>query len=572
MIDPELARTAPVMPEEPREDSTRPAWQSCWPAIAIVTLVAVLLPLRALMHAAGPAMEEGFMLVLPDRVVHGAIPNKDFLWLYGPGGLWVLAAVYKVFATHLVVERLVGLTQIVGMAIGAAALVRWWGRWVAVSAVLLSVMFVMPTLLLTAIPWTGGAALALASVVALVQARSHSGADDLRRANRWAFAGGVLAACALLYRIDLALALVLAGSAALWGLPRVPVKRALIGLGIGLVPYLVHIVVAGPGTVWRGMLIDPIFHLRSGRGLPVPPNPDHLEGIAKVIVFVDRWWPLPRLSIPQQLFAWFVLLALLAVALVGAGIWAVRRAPNAFRPRVLLAGALFGLGMFPQAVQRADSAHLAWVSAVVVILVPAAIAEVAIMLRPSWSLARVGVVAGVSVIVVTSLLLPTFTARRYIALVQDSFDLPKTIAITRHGRTFYVGDDPSFAHSIESLLDAVERDVKPGSRVIVGNTDLRRVPNVDSFLYYLLPRYEPGTAFVEFEPGLTNRRGTPLTGEMRRADAFIASDRWLVGWEEPNTSMKPGDPGPGEVLRDEFCLKEDFGNGYKLFLRCTATG
>jgi hypothetical protein len=153
-------------------------------------------------------------------------------------------------------------------------------------------------------------------------------------------------------------------------------------------------------------------------------------------------------------------------------------------------------------------------------------------------------------------------------LVQDSFNLPKTIAITRHGRTFYVGSDSSFAHSIESLLDAVERDVKPGSRIIVGNTDLRRVPNVDSFLYYLLPKYEPGTSFVEFEPGLTNRRGTPLTGEMRRADAFIASDRWLAAWEEPNTSMKPGDPGPGEVLRERFCLKEDFGNGFKLFLRC----
>jgi len=515
-------------------------------------------------------MEEGFMLVLPDQVLHGAIPNRDFLWLYGPGGLWVLAAVYKVFATHLVVERIVGLIQIAGMAIGAAALVRWWGRWVAVSAVLLSVLFVLPTLLLTAIPWTGGAAIALASVVALIQVRHVTGSGNDVRAKRWAFAGGMLAAFAMLYRIDLALALALAGAAALWRLPRATVKRAVIGLAIGLVPYVVHLVLAGPGTVWRGMLIDPIFHLRSGRSLPIPPNPDHLEGIAQVIVLFDRSWPLPRLSIPQQLFAWFMLLGLLAIALVALGAWAVRRAPEAFRPRVLLAGALFGLGMFPQALQRADSAHLAWVSAVVVVLVPAAITELVSMLRPSWSLARVGPVAGLSVILATSLLLPTFTARRYITLVQDSFDLPKTIAITRHGRTFYVPDDPALAHSIESLLDAVAQDVKPGSRIIVGNTDLRRVPNVDSFLYYLLPEYEPGTFSVEFEPGLTNRRGTPLTREMRRADAFIASDRWLVGWSEPNTSMKPGDPGPGAVLRDEFCLHGDFGSGYKLFLRCAA--
>jgi hypothetical protein len=206
------------------------------------------------------------------------------------------------------------------------------------------------------------------------------------------------------------------------------------------------------------------------------------------------------------------------------------------------------------------------------VLVPAAIAEVASIRRPAWSLSRVGLIAGVSVIVATSLLLPTFTARRYIALVQDSFDLPKTIAITRHGRTFYIGNDSALARSIESLLAAVAREVKPGSRVIVGNTDMRRVPYVDSFLYYLLPEYKPGTQFVEFEPGLTNRRGTPLTNEMRRADAFISSDRWLLGWEEPNASMKPGDPGPGEVLRDEFCEHGDFGSGYKLFLRCAAPG
>jgi hypothetical protein len=54
---------------------------------------------------------------------------------------------------------------------------------------------------------------------------------------------------------------------------------------------------------------------------------------------------------------------------------------------------------------------------------------------------------------------------------------------------------------------------------------------------------------------------------MQHADAFIASDRWLT-WDEPNTSMKPGARGPAEVLRERFCLQEDFGSGYKLFLPC----
>src|SRR5438067_8669343 len=128
VIDPAHVRHDPAAPVVPgsADSSMLTARRTGWPTIIIVTLVALLLPLRAALHAAGPAMEEGFMLVLPDRVLHGAIPNRDFLWLYGPGALWVLAAVYKVFGTHLLVERIAGLIQIAGMALGAAALVRWW--------------------------------------------------------------------------------------------------------------------------------------------------------------------------------------------------------------------------------------------------------------------------------------------------------------------------------------------------------------------------------------------------------------------------------------------------------------
>ncbi len=241
---------------------------------------------------------------------------------------------------------------------------------------------------------------------------------------------------------------------------------------------------------------------------------------------------------------------------------------TAFRPRVLLAGALFGLGTFPQALQRADSAHFAWVSGIVVVLVPAAIVEAVAGLRPGWPRPRLGLAAGAAVIIASSLLFPTYTARRYVSLVQDSFAKSDTIPITNDGRTFYVGSDPSFAHSIESLLAAVDHDVKPGSRVIVGNSNLTVTPYVDTFLYYLLPRLVPGTYFIEFEPGLTNGRGTRLTQDMQHADVFIASDRWL-SWNEPNASMKPGDPRPGQVLRQDFCLKDNFGNGYKLYLRCS---
>ncbi len=71
------------------------------------------------------------MLVFPEQVLHGAIANRDFLHLYGPGSLWVLAAVYKVFGTRLVVERLFGLLQEIGIVFGVFLIARHWGRRVA---------------------------------------------------------------------------------------------------------------------------------------------------------------------------------------------------------------------------------------------------------------------------------------------------------------------------------------------------------------------------------------------------------------------------------------------------------
>src|SRR3981189_2370506 len=84
-------------------------------------LVVVLLPMRGLWRAPGPPMEEGFMLVFPEEVLHGAIPNRDFLHLYGPGSLWALAGTFKVFGTSLLTERLFGLAQQVAIVFGGDA-------------------------------------------------------------------------------------------------------------------------------------------------------------------------------------------------------------------------------------------------------------------------------------------------------------------------------------------------------------------------------------------------------------------------------------------------------------------
>jgi hypothetical protein len=542
-----------------------------WATVAAVAAIAAafLLPAWYLFRAPGPHMEEGFMLVFPDRVLHGGVPNKDFLHLYGPGSLWVLAGFFKAFGTRIEVERLVALAQLLGLAAAVALLLRLWGRWVALAGGLLVALFALPSLGFTAWPWVGAVALGLGALVALLQARTDDARGDRpRAAARWAVTGGVLAGVALLYRIDLGPALVLAGIAVLWGLRAPLIRRAVVGAAVGVSPYLLHLVVAGPGNVWNGTIVDP--GLRATRGLPVPPDPSGLKGIAGTAVLEERSWPLPKLAYSQQLFAWFMALLVVTVFLLAVALWRTRRDPGALRTRALLASALFTVGVLPQALQRADSTHLGWVSAVAVAVLPAAIAEVVWGLRPRWSTARVGLLAGAVVLVATCLILPSYTARRYAGFVQDSFTNTSGSFTIRHaGRAFYVRDEVE-ATNIRKLLRAADRVRRPGDRLIVGTADLRRTPYDDSVFYYLLPDYEPGTYFIEMEPAITNRNGTELTDELRRADVVILAERWL-NWNEPNDSMKPGDPRPNEVLRREFCENGTFG-GYHLLVRCGGGG
>ncbi|MCU1497819.1 MAG: hypothetical protein JWM47_1772, partial [Acidimicrobiales bacterium] len=144
-----------------------------WRTVAAVAVVAVVfgLPLRALFRYQGPPMEEGFMLVFPEQVLNGRVPHRDFLHLYGPGSLWALAAWYKVVGVSLTAERLFGLAQLGGIVFGVMALVRPWGRRVAVASGVLGALLTTTAIGLTALAWNGAVALAVASLWVGLRAR-----------------------------------------------------------------------------------------------------------------------------------------------------------------------------------------------------------------------------------------------------------------------------------------------------------------------------------------------------------------------------------------------------------------
>jgi hypothetical protein len=529
-----------------------------WGPAAVVVLVACSLPLRGLWRAPGPPMEEGFMLVFPWLVNHGWVPNRDFLHLYGPGSLWVLAGLYRVFGTTIEVERAVGFVQQLGVAFGVFALLRPWGRTIAAAGAVMAAVIVVPPIGLTALAWVGAVAFGLWSLhFAFGCQGSRQGVSPGTQKRGREVAAGVLAAAALLYRPDLAVAVGLAAIAVR------PTRRMVVAFAAGLSPYLVHLATAGPGAVFKGLFLEPVFELRGGRRLPLPPSWHDFDGfLQRAGRLVEPRWPLPAPPSPAQLTLWLGLLAVTIVVLIAAGVARKRRLGD---PR-LLAMALFAAGLLPQAIQRADSTHLAWVSCVPLGFLPAAVAE--LLRGRRWPTTAIAALAPIAA---TLVLVPHFTWRTY----ADYATPGETHAIERNGRTFYYGR-PDAVRAVNDLLHEVDRTAEPGDTLFVGTGDLRKTPYSEAFLYYLLPELRPATRFIEMDPGVANAEGSGMAEEIARADIVILSSI-RDDWVEPNDSRRFGPDEPNRVVAEQFCLVGSYGEGlfghglYELYRRCDRT-
>ncbi len=401
----------------------------------LLVLAFVALPVRGLYRATGSSMEEGFMLVFPNLVRQGRVPNVDFLHLYGPGSLDVLALWYRVFGYTLEAERTFGLLQHVGIIFGMYALTRAWGRVSAVGAACITALLIMTPIGLSALAWHGAVALALWAIVFAVRA-TRTG-----RSRHWVIAG-VLAGLALTFRPDIVLAIGAALAFAVWSSRRVGLKPLVIGAAVGLLPLWIHLVVAGPWNVFEGIVLDPVFHLRAGRELPRPPSWGVVDGALQAVAEgAPPWWRLPAPKASPT-----------AVPLVlRRGHHRHRRAADrgggsddaATPPRatfVLLAAGLFGLGILPQALQRPDSTHLAWVAVVSWPLLAVALTELGQRRWPDRT--RVMQIGGVALVGLLMLVVaPFYTYRHYLLHTRVSAgNLPVPFLVERDGRRFWFGD------------------------------------------------------------------------------------------------------------------------------------
>ena len=532
-------------------------------ALAVLAMLAfAFLPVRGLLRAPGSSMEEAFMLVFPRLVQQGQIPNVDFLHLYGPGALHVLAGWYGVFGYTLEAERAFGLLQNLGIIIAMYALTRPWGRTAAVGASVIASLLVMTPIGLAALAWHGAVALALWSTVFAIRAR-HT-----QSPRTWAIAG-LLAGFALSFRPDIIIATVAALLAAGWAVRRVALKPVVIGGVVGLIPMWVHLVLAGPVATIEGIVIDPVFRLRPGRELPSPPSFNRIDGALQAIAeAVPPTWPIPAPAANHQLFFWFFAVIAVAIA-VPAVAWQRRRRHGATAHLDLLVVAgVFGLAILPQAMQRPDSTHLAWVAMVSWPLLAALVTHLSIK-----RLGRLSVLSGTAAVLVLMIVVsPFYTYRYYLLHTRVAVgDLPLPFLVEREDRKFWFGN-PEVANALIAMIPELEALSEPGDRLIVGTADLSRTVYSDVSIYFLFPELDPGTFFIEMDPGLADAENSGLAQDIESSDFLVLTNFWS-GWLEPNTSVKRQSQEHNQAVADNFCLVAQYeSNLLMLFERCEGGG
>ena len=522
------------------------------------------------------------MLVFPERVLAGDIPNKDFLHLYGPGSLWVLAGVYKVFGTQLVVERLFALLAAdrhrarhvrAGPVLGPdrrALLRRDRARHHRAADRAHRARL-------------GRRRRARAPRPARDAARpAHGcGTDAERRRCGWALVGGILVAASRSSSGSTSSSR--SGSALLaawWGTDR----RFKLRLAHRLrdrrrrLPRA-HRDGRARQRRSRAWSSQPVFDLRGGRRLPVPPPWDHFDGfLQKSGAIMPGHWPLPALATSAQLTVWFF------AAARGRGVPRRRRrsGPCArtaarFQARVLLAVALFSLGHGPpgDAAGRLRALRLGQLRAVRV-RCPSRCSSSCAAARRSWS----------------------FRRQRGPQPARGAFarDDPRDPAVHRRGRTRTTsrrrsagtGSCSRSSTTAGPSTTAARRSRRPRRELLAevpegrasratGSSSARRTcarrRSRRRTSTTCSPSYPPATYYIEMDPGVANAKGSGLASDLALAPTSRSCPaRGTTGTSRTTRASSAPTRRTGCSSRD-FCLVGEYGvhrTGdplYQLFIR-----
>lgn len=488
----------------------------------IPTLLVILATAAPGYMALAQRMDDGALLLYPELILKGWVPYRDFETFYGPANSYLLAIVYGLFGPGLFVARTVGLIYHLAILSAVFYVIRIRGIALAIGAVLIAHLFLLPTGL-SPRAWVGGLACALWSLAL---------AGDAKASDR-VFLAGLLGGLALLFRPDLAPALLLSAGLLLIFHSAKMRWLYLAGLVLGIIPLLVVACVAGFRNVFDNLFLYPVIITNSARKLPWSALSPYL---AYLISF----------------------LFLAAIINLIAGFIVIRKDPTSLFNRLFAALAILGLATTHQALQRMDGGHVTLCCFVVLALFPVALG----IMAEQWFKIPSSVIRDLFLITLSLLvvagLAPELVHNLHRALGIGGHSKSDEVALVQYkGRRFPV-NSIAIGQETGELLDNITKLSSAGERLFVGPADLRRTNYNDTFLYYLLPQLVPATYFLEMNPLSANRPRSRLTSDILSADWLILDHR-LDDWNEQNESARFGPDDPNQAVKSHFELEARVG-------------
>jgi hypothetical protein len=508
-----------------------------------------------------PTYDEGISVYGAARILNGDVVYRDFWTLYGPAQFYVLADLYKLFGTSLIVGRIYHVIASCLLVFAVTAIAMRFCSWYATVIAWCFALIWIGDFRFPTSPLVPALVFAMLGTLFLIRF-----IQDTR--NRDLILAGIAVGLATLFRPDIGAYLlvseylVLLAFGAYQPAPRprkarwACVARVLgyysIGVIAVIVPVTIYLIyVASARELANDLILFPFTVFPKVRGLPWPspiPSPaDFIGGHVHLAAYVKSLLVRVPFYFPLVVYA-----AVVGVTIAG------RRAGREGRtlPRaeddsgntvwvvMLLASA--GVIFIGQAVVRSQVSHL------LPTMLPAGVLAAWLVQRvhaSRWTRrTRSTLVVVMYLFLSASLLLPLRNEAHVVGLLAPhassyKIDLPRARGIRLDKNE----------HSYQEALQFVREHVPPGERIFVGNVRHDMIFTNDILFYFLADRHS-ATKYHELHPGLVTTRSVQdeIIADLKRYDVrcVVLRDRDVI---EPNASAESS----GVVLLDRY-IRERF--------------
>lgn len=490
--------------------------------------------------------DEGIIAVAAQRLLAGEIPYKDFfIVMYPPGQIYVLAGIFKLFASSLIAGRIYAVLISVAISMSVFFITRILTSNVVVSVFSWLVVLTSLSPRLGAIPapiWPG-MLLAILSIYIFIRYLKDPKSSSI-------FIAGLAAGAAILFRHDIGIfaALAILFPLLIEALNKKSVRNIIYfasGTLFITIPWAAYFInVSASKDIFDSLIAFTFVHQKTAV-LPLPKPCFDLNMIFHgSLHFINV----------NQFYLPIVVYGYMLISLLTRAFRRSRRIETEGLSSLSIL--LFGIFTFNQVRIRADSAHLLTVLAPAVILSASILCDAfsyAVRFKLRY-LARY--ITGVVVAMLLCLLMikniDKYMKNTYIKVFRKDI-----VKVGFERGAIYLPKEE--AQDVLNAVKFIKDNTRPGDHIYIGNMAHWKDDFGGSTILYFLTDRLPSTKFYELLPGLITDKGVQL--EIK--NSLAAKDVRLIVLQDVEV------PGPqrAEVSKDRLLLDDFIERQYKAIAR-----